>query len=356
MRKAAISCGVVGLILLVCGGLLAWWITPSYVAQLPGNYNKTRTYDGTIHTLFNPAALASGNLAAAIKTNLPGKLTENVKVLNTSGSSALLRDTRTVDASGSVVARITSRYSVNRKSLAATAPHPSSWRVVPATGLTVSWPLGAKRHDYTGWVPLTETTTTLRYTRQVKQGGINTYEYRATVPATPIKNAQVLASLPRSLPTSLVPSLQAAGILSASEVSGLSAAFPHATSIPLAYTYQATDTYFVAPASGLVVNVSNNETETGAIALPTGKLIPVVPVLADSYHASPSSLSSAVSDANSAGGAITALGVALPIALASIGFLLVLLAVLLWLRKPSRGRPVDTGYDQRHPSPAGRIT
>ena len=45
-----------------------------------------------------------------------------------------------------------------------------------------------------------------------------------------------------------------------------SAARPHATSIPLGYTYQASNNYFVAPATGLVVNVSNNETETGGIA------------------------------------------------------------------------------------------
>jgi len=33
MRKAAISSGVVGLILLVASALLAWWITPSYIAR-----------------------------------------------------------------------------------------------------------------------------------------------------------------------------------------------------------------------------------------------------------------------------------------------------------------------------------
>ena len=65
MRKAAVSCGVIGIILLVAAGLMAWWITPSYIARLPSDYNKTRTYDGTIKSLLNPAAVASGNLAGA---------------------------------------------------------------------------------------------------------------------------------------------------------------------------------------------------------------------------------------------------------------------------------------------------
>ncbi|HXZ65666.1 MAG TPA: porin PorA family protein [Streptosporangiaceae bacterium] len=355
MRKAAVACGVIGLVLLICGGLLAWWITPSYIARLPGNYNKTRTYDGTIHALFNPAALATGDLAAAIRTNLPATLTDNVKVLQTSGNSALVQDTRVIKASGSPVATTVQHYSLDRTTLEATASHPSSWVVTPAKGLTVSWPLGAKKQTYTGWVPLTETTTPVRYVGESQQGGITTYEYRASVPPTRIRNTQVLAALPKSLPASLVARLTAAGVISPSEAAGLATAFPGATSIPLGYTYQASNTYFVAPATGLVVNVANNETETGGILMPTGTITPVIPVLSDSYHASPASLSAAVSDANSGSNTITAWGVAVPIALAVVGFLLVLLAIFLWLRKRSRGRPVDVDHGQRHPSPAGHV-
>jgi hypothetical protein len=356
MRKAAVTCGVIGVISLVIAALLAWWITPSFVARVPSNYNKTRTYDGTIHKLFEPAALAGANPAAAIRTNLPATLTDQVKVLQTSGSSALLEDIRIIKASGSQVTRFDSHYSVDRTSLEATAPHPSSWVVEPAKGLTVSWPFGARKQNYTGWVPLTNTTTTLKFVGEAQQGGITTYEYRATVPPTPIKNPQVLGSLPSSLPTSLVPKLIAAGLITPAQAAALGTVFPHATSIPLGYTYQAVNTYFVAPATGLVVNVANNEIETAAVKLPTGALAPVTPVLSDTYHASPSSLSSAVSDANSGGGTISALGVDLPIALLCLGFVLIVAAVILWLRKRSRGRPVDAGYQPRHPSPAGRIT
>jgi hypothetical protein len=355
MRKAAISSGVIGLVLLVAAGLMAWWITPTYIARLPSDYNKTRTYDGTIRSLVNTAALSTGNLGAAIKTGLPAKLTDQVKVQQTSGNSALVQDTRTITASGSPVASTTSHYAVNRQTLAATASHPGSWSVTPATGLTVSWPLGAKKQDYTGWVYLTQTTTPLKFVKQAQQGGINTYEYQATVPPTPIKNSQVLARLPKTLPTSLLARISAAGIIPPSQIAALAKAFPHATSIPLGYTYQASNTYWVAPSTGLVVNVSTNETEMGGIALPTGKIIPLIPVLADTYHASPASLSAAVTDANNGSNTISTWGVIVPIVAAAVGFVLVVLAVLLWLRGRSRGRPVDLSPGQRHPSPAGRL-
>ncbi len=356
MRKAAVSFGVIGVVLLVAAGLMAWWITPTYIARVPSDYNKTRTYDGTIRSLFDPAALASGNLAAAIKTGLPAKLTDQVKVQQTSGNTALVQDTRTISAAGRPVSATTSHYAVNRQTLAATSSHPGSWSVTPATGLTVSWPLGAKQQNYTGWVYLTQTTTPLKYVKQAPQGGINTYQYQATVPPTPIKNPQALAGLPKTLPVSLLPRLSAAGIIPARQLASLAKAFPHATSIPLGYTYQASNTYWVAPSTGLVVNVSNSETEMAGIALPTGKIIPLIPVLADTYHASPASLSAAVTDANNGSSTISTWGVIVPIVAAAVGFVLVVLAVVLWMRRRSKGRPVDVDHGQRHPSPAGHVS
>jgi hypothetical protein len=352
MRKAAISSGAIGLILLVAAALMAWWITPSYIARMPGGYNTTRTYDATIQSLFNPAALASGNLAGAIKTGLPATVSENVKVQQTSGNTARVQDTRNITVGGSLVGQTVSPYALDRQTLAATSAHPGGWTVTPATGLTVSWPLGAKQQDYTGWVSQTYTTTTLRYAGQAKQGGINTYVYKASVPVTPIKNPQLLASLPKSLPVSFVPRMVAAGLINAGVAANLAKAFPGATSVPLAYTYQASNTYYVAPGTGLVVNLSNHETQMGGIALPGGKVIPLIPVLAYSYHASPASLSAAVNDANNGSATINAFGVVVPIAAAALGFVLVILAIYLWMRGRGKGLAM-MAHPQRHPAPTG---
>lgn len=352
MRKAAIASGVVGLVLLVAAGLLAWLITPSYIARMPGNYDKTRAYVGTVRTMFDPAALASGNLGAAIRTGLPAALTENVTVQQTSGNTALLQDTRNLTVSGTTVGHVVSHYAVDRQSLQATGNHPSDWSVIPARGLTVSWPLGAQQQDYTGWVPETYTTTSLKYVTQVQQGGINTYQYSANVPPTPIKNPQVLASLPKSLPVSLLPRLSAAGLISPATLASLGKAFPGLAQVPLGYTFATVNTYYVAPGTGIVVNVVKNQTEMGGIALPNGKIIPILPVLAMTYHTSPSSVTAAVNDANNGASIINTWGVTVPIAAAAVGFVLVMLAIYLWMRGGSRGRLTGIPHPHRHPSPA----
>jgi Porin PorA len=359
MRKASgavISGSAIGLVLLVAAALTAWWITPSYIARMPGNYDKTRTYDATIRTLFDPAALATGNLAGAIKVGLPATVTETVQVQQTSGNTALVQDTRNITVAGNTVGQTVTPYALNRQTLEATSSHPSYWTVTPAQGLTVSWPLGARQQNYTGWVYQTYTTTTLKYVKQAQQGGINTYVYQATVSPTPIKNAQLLASLPKSLPVSWLPAMRAAGVISAADLTSLSKLFPGAASIPLGYTYQANDTFYVAPGTGLVVNLTNNETEMAGIALPNGRIIPVLPVLSFTYHASPASLSAAVNDANSGSSTITTWGVTVPITAAIVGFVLAALAVFLWMRGTSRGRPTQTAPPERHPAPAGGIS
>src|SRR5260370_16692212 len=182
MRKAAISSGVIGVVLLVAAGLMAWWITPTYIARLPDNYNKTRTYVGTIRSLFVPSALASGNLSAAIKTGLPATLTDQVTAQQTSGNTALVQDKRTITTAGTAVAATTSHYAVDRQTLAATKSHPASWSVTPATGLTVSWPLGAKQQNYTGWVYLTHTTPPLTHVNHAHQRAFTPHHHPPPLP------------------------------------------------------------------------------------------------------------------------------------------------------------------------------
>jgi Porin PorA len=356
MRKAAIACGVVGVVLLVAAGLMAWWITPTYIARLPSNYDKTRTYAGTISSVINPAALATGNLSAAVKTGLPQTVKNSVKVTATSGNTALVRNNISVTSSGRQIGALTNNYAVDRQSLAATGSHPSSWHVTNARGLTFSWPIPAKQQNYTGWVPYTQSTTPLTYVAQMQHGGINTYEYQSTVPPTRITNPQVLAVLPKSLPVALLPRIEGAGLISPSQLAGLARAFPGAKSIPLAYTYQSTSTYWVAPATGIVVDVHRSERQLGGIVLPGGKIITLLPVLVDSFTGTSSSVSQAATDANNGSSTITTWGVTVPIIAAAVGFVLVVLAIFLWMRGRSRGRPVEVTPGQRHPSPAGQIS
>ena len=108
MRKTAIACGAVGLVLVLAAFLLAFWITPSYIARLPGNSNVTRNYSGHILTLVNPAALGSGNLSSAVITGVPETLHRQVSVQQTAGNSALVRDATTATALGRNIGSISS--------------------------------------------------------------------------------------------------------------------------------------------------------------------------------------------------------------------------------------------------------
>jgi len=337
MRKTAVACGAVGVIFLVAAGLLAFWITPQFIARLPGDSNTVRTYDGQIRSLIDPLALQQGNLAAAIKVGLPETLRRQVKVLQTSGNTALVRDSTTVTSSGRQIGGVTSQYAVDRRSLEATASHPGSWNVTDASGLTVNWPIGAKQQNYTGWVVDTQATTQLRYLRQEQHGGVNTYVYRATVPATPVKNPQVLRDLPKALPAKLFQQVGKSGLVPASTLAGLATAFPHTAQIPVGYLYEATSTYWVAPATGIVVDISTVEQQLGGVALPDGKIVPLLPVLADSYSGSQASVQAAATDATNGSNAIQAVGTTVPIVAAVVGLVLLVIAVILGRRGRGRG-------------------
>lgn len=337
MRKTAVACGAVGVILVAAAFLLAFWITPTYVARLQGSTNTVRNYNGQVQTLVNPGALRSGNLAGAVITGVPETLRRQVTVQQTAGNTALVRDATTATASGRAIGSISSQYAISRTSFEATASHPAGWSITKATGLTFNWPIGAKRQNYTGWVPFTQTTVPLRYTGQQPQGGINTNVYQATVPFTPVRNPQVLRSLPVSLPASLIPAVVKAGIIPASVAAEVARAFPNTTSVPVRYVYQATSRYWVAPPTGIVVNTRTAESQVGGIALPGGTFVPLFPVLADSYSYTPATVQSAVSDANNGSSSMNTWGIIVPIVAGIVGFGLLVAAALLWIRGRRHG-------------------
>lgn len=129
MRKAAIACGAAGVVLLVAAALLAFWITPSFVARLPSDSSTVRDFGGKVKTLVNPAALASGNFAGAIRVGLPLSIRQQVKVLQTSGNTALVRNAITATAAGRPISATSWHYALNRSSFEATTSHPGDWSV-----------------------------------------------------------------------------------------------------------------------------------------------------------------------------------------------------------------------------------
>ncbi|ACU72260.1 hypothetical protein Caci_3353 [Catenulispora acidiphila DSM 44928] len=363
MTKTRIACAVVGVLSLVAAALMAWWITPSYVARIPDGKNISRNYAGTFQSLLDPAALASGNLVGAVKQNVPMTVLQDVKAEQTSGDKALISDSRTTSAAGAKVEQTKWEYAVDRTSLQAVSSHPSSWNVIPAKGLTVSWPFGAKKKDYQGWTPETQTVAPLTYLRSEKKQGITTYVYEAKVAPTKIVDPQILAALPKQLPASLLKLLATAGGLPAAQAAQLEQILPQlGAQVTMAYTFQDDSTFWVDPNTGLVIDVLRKQQRIAAIALPNGTAVPLIPAVAAAYETTPASAHQAADDARHGHTVIRWLGVYLPIILLALGFVLLLLAALLRGRRrpaapatgPGMSGPGTSGPGREGPAgPAG---
>lgn len=338
MRKKLSIVGIaVGLLLVLGAGLMRWVVAPA-VAVLPGSTDTTRTYSGTATQLLNAAALTSGG--QALLTDVPITVVHHTKVLGTHGKNALVSDARTVKAGGQTVAGVDYRYAVNRTDLGAGNGYSG---VVKQTGLTFNWPIRTQKHDYTGWVPDTQTTTRLNYTGTATRGGVDTYVYTANTTAAPIKDPQVLSALPTSLPKATVVTLVSGLGLSADQQKAFQQLLPTLPDpVKFAFTYQVAATYWVAPASGIVVDLKEHEVRT--IALATGPLtVPVAAVMDITFTSTPATLAAAAADARDKGDAVSLVYVTLPVALAAGGGLLLVLGLvglMLGRRRPPTPQPL----------------
>ncbi|MEV7182153.1 porin PorA family protein [Kitasatospora sp. NPDC093679] len=335
---------VVGLVLIAGAFVLAFFVTPTYVERLPGDTDATRSYTGSFKTLLDAQEVAKGNLLSAVKRDVPMAVERTVKVLDTSDGTALVSDSRTTTAAGRAVEKTTWQYAVDRKTLEATTDHPSGWTVVDAKGLTVSWPIGAKKQTYTGWRPETGTTTPLTYARTESRSGVSTYVYLARLPATRITDAQVLAGLPQAVPKSTLALVAQVGTLSAEAKQKLAALLPTLPDpVPLTYTLQSADTFWIEPETGIVVDTQRSQQRTAGVVAPgDGAFLPLLPVSDVSYRQTPASVQDAANDAKDGRNAISLLGTTLPVVLGVVGAVLVALSLLV-RRRGNRGGAAPAG-------------
>lgn len=331
---------VVGLALIASAFVLAYVITPDYVKRLPDDTDVTRSYTGTFRALVDAQEVAKGNLAAAIKRDVPMAVERTVKTEKTSGNKALVSDSRTTTAAGNQVEKTDWKYAVNRKTLESTTSHPADWAVIDAQGLTVSWPLDAKKKTYTGWRPETQTTTPLTYTRTETKSGVSTYVYEAHLPPTRITDSQVLASLPPAVPQATLALVAQLGTLSPTARQQFAALLPTlGDPVPLAYTLESADTFWIHAETGIVVDTQRSQQRVaGVIAPGSGAFLPLLPVSDVSYQQTPKSVDDAADDANDAHDGIMLVGTILPIVVGVVGALLIA-AVLLIRRRRPRGTP-----------------
>jgi hypothetical protein len=338
-RKLAIVGVVLGVLLAVGAGLIRWVAAPA-LAVLPGDTDTTRTYEGKAAVLLNAAALTSGG--QVLLTDVPITVTHRTRVLDTDGDNALVSDARTVKAGGNEVAGVVYRYAVNRTDLGRGSGFDD---VVKQTGLTFNWPIRTEKRAYTGWVPDTQSTTQLSYKGTQGRGGVDTYVFTTTTTqAAPITDPQVLKALPASLPKPALASLVGGLGLSAAQLQAFQQLLPTLPDpVPFAYTYQVQATYWVAPDSGIVVDLDQHETRSVALATGT-TMVPITPVMDLAFKSTPDTLAAAADDARNDGRAVSLLYQTLPLGLVVAGGFLILLGVVVLAagRRGPRGRASST--------------
>ena len=343
MRKVtSIVALVIGLVLVLSAAGVRWFAAPR-LAVLPSNTDTTRAYAGTAATLFNEKALTSTTAGPVLLTGVPISLSHHTKVLATRGSNALVADSGTVSAAGSLVAGYQYDYAVNRTSMARGSGF-SGPSLVSQTGVTFNFPIRMAKRDYPGWIPDTQSSVPLTYEGTASHAGLSTYVYRTSSQPTLITDPEVLKALPASLPKAVVTHLAAGLGLPAGQLAGLAGALRALPDpVPFSYTYQLSATYWVEPTTGEIVDLTEHEVRSLALKVGT-TLIPITPVLDISYTSTPSGLAAAVHDARRDARMINLVYWTLPVIALAVGLLGLLAGtcgLLLGRRRPRRTTPVE---------------
>jgi len=352
MRKLGIASVVLGVLLLAFSAVLRFAIVPSQ-KQLPSDTNKVRHYSGTASTLLNAQAVTSGDLSALFLHDVPLAIDRAVKVTDTDGQKAIATETRTVKGPGGAqLSRTSYVYGLDRKSLEPVkAFGGKTVTSVPDSALTISWPFGTHKKNYTAYVIDTQGSVTAKYSGEAKVDGLNTYVFKTQVSPAKITDPQSLKSYPQALPKNMLQVLpKALGLPSAQAAALLKLLQAMPDPVPITYLYSGQTTLWVAPDTGTIVKTTKAETRQAALTVPgQATPVPLTTVSQLSYTQTPASVTAAVKDAKDAKNAITLFGTTLPLIGLLVGAVLVGAGVFLILRRPPRAPLPPTGHEQISP-------
>jgi len=334
-RIVPVALGVLGVLLIAAAAILAWVIVPGRT-ELPADTNTVRDFSGTARVLLDPRAVAAGDLRNALLVDAPVTAQRTVKVLATDGDAAQVSDRRTVAVQGGQqVGGTDVTYAVDRKTLEGASGFPDSWDAVQPNGLTVSWAIGAEQKDYPVWVNETQTSATAKFVRTEEKNGVDTYVYEVATATAPIKDQQVLGSLPTNLPGTTIAALASRLPLPDDQKALLAQALPTlGAQVPLSYTYESTSTVWVEPTTGLVVDTERRETRKAGIGS-----VGAVPIYDVSTSFTDQSVQAAADDATDKKDDINRLGTTWPWIIAIVGIVLLVIALLLFFLGRRRVRP-----------------
>lgn len=340
-RKLAVVVIVLGVVFVAGAGVVRWVVAPR-LTQLPSDTNTIRVYDGVAAAMVNPTATMATVIGPGVMRNVPIQVQHTTRVLDTRGQAALVADSRVLTMPGFTIADLRYRYGVDRRTF---EPTPGFDGVVPTRGLTFNWPMDTRQHDYTGWVQDTMRTTPLHFVRAVRHGGVATYEFTARSDARPITDPQLLKLLPTTMSKAdllrTTPSLQ----LPRHRLLALNALMRKVPDpVPLGYTYAFKSEFWVAPASGIVVDMTQHEVRTVDI-MDGARAVPVAPIMDMKYSFTPSTVVGATGDARKAASDLHKIRVTLPVLLLVVGAALVCIGGALMIRRRRVAGPPEDSDD-----------
>jgi hypothetical protein len=326
---------------LLAGGLLARFVVYPSQLRFPADVDVTRNYEGALSVMMNPAAVATGDLANLFMRDVPVTLSRTVETLEVGGDDgAIVQETAAMSGPAGVIMATVDVYSIDRSSMEAITNFSDDARVIDRDGLVIGWPIGTDKQDYVGWNGDTLEPVALAYAGEEARGGIDTYRFEATSDPGLIVDPEILGTLPVTLPKALLADVAATIGLSdeqAAQLAQLLQVLPD--DVPIAYTYAFEKSYWVEPATGVLVDVDVSETRAAAIQVPDGTIVPLTEIQQLDYTSTATSVQEAIDDANGAMFGIRLLGQLIP------GVAILLGVVVAWFGFRLFRRPEEVAFD-----------
>ncbi|NUP46905.1 MAG: DUF3068 domain-containing protein [Catenulispora sp.] len=327
-RRSAVVLGVCGVVVVAIGALFEPVVYPS-VSKLPSNTDMTVHYSGTA-SLIDQAAAAKGDLLGAFKSGVPVTLDRRIHATSTSGNTSIVGDDQTLKISGMPPLPDNHVYALDRKTLEAVPP-PAGKTADPASGIPIGWPISpSAHHAYKYYDPTTQTSSDFTYTGDTKVKGRGALSFHSQSTANPVKDQTLLATLPQGLPKSLVQILANSPLLPKEAKAALTpdvlAALPDP--IPLAYTATTVADGAADKKVGFPIQQHLQQQVILNLAVPGQPAVGVLPVLTTDLTLTPDSEQYLVNKAKTTSLELTAVKIAIPVALVVIGLALLVVAFL----------------------------
>ena len=336
---------IIGVLLLAAGLVLMLAIVPG-MKKMPADTDTTRDYEGTMVVLLNPADFTFQKM-------LPITLQRHFAVTETDGDLALVKEEKTMMSGTTPLQQVVTHYAVDRTTMLATDQYPEDWATsegfLPREGIVLSWPMDTEQKDYTGWSDDYMSTVPLTFAEEAthERSGMTLYKFTSSSDPKPIVPEMVAAmGLPTELPKAQVQQLLGQIDLSALPGDMLTQLFAMLPDpVPLGYYYGYDGTYWIDPATGIIVDVEKAEKRSVSLSpdllegtplalLPEDQMAGLrVPVSDFKYTATDASVEAAKADAEDGASKLQLYGTTLPWIGIVAGAVLLVIGLVLMRRK-----------------------